>query len=353
MHKHRYLGQTCSKIAFENPGKLTYWTFSEKGRGGTIPEDRKYRAFSAYRQNSCQYTRGSIVSRTNWFAFALVFCTSLSADWKDSVFANDQVTPEQIVAAHIISIGSPEALAELKTLAFVGRTSVDFIQGVYGNMTGTSMLVSDGKKLGIVLKYGDINYRGEYFAFDEKDVSVGYIDPLQRSPLADFIFRYNGIMKEGLLGGVLSRAWPLLNLQQHPASLKCRKTTIDGRPLHEIEYRPKKSLREVKIKLYFDLQTYRHVRTEYRIRIRDDMSVGRGGGGGFDVLHQGLPDSIYVLVENFDDFKRVGAMTLPHSYTIYFSVEGQGHTFIGKWTLTAKQWAFNRTYDDRIFVAQK
>jgi hypothetical protein len=309
------------------------------------------------------------MSRIYCFALLAVLCLSLSAERKGSALTKDQVTPEQVIAEHVKSVGSPEALAELKSLALVGAASVDFIQGMYGNMKGTSMLVSDGEKLALVLKYGDINYPGEYLAFDGKDVSAGYIDPLQRSPLGDFIFRYNGIMKEGLLGGVLSKGWPLLNLKEHPASMNYREATVDGRPLHEIEYRPKNSLRDVKIKLYFDMETYRHVRTEYRVRIRDDMSAAPGGGGtrtgSFQAagsqavsptvssLNQGLPDSIYVLVEKFDDFKTVGALTLPHSYTIDYSVEGQGHTFIAKWTVTANQWAFNRTYDDRIFVAKK
>jgi hypothetical protein len=305
--------------------------------------------------------------RIGYFVLAVVICLSLSVSWTDHGFAKDQVPPEQVVAVHLKSIGSPEAMAALKTLAFVGTTSVEFIQGMYGNMSGASMCVSEGNKLAIVLKYGDINYPGEYFAYDGKDVSVGYISPGQRSPLADFLFRHNGIMKEGLLGGIFSAEWPLLNLQEKQVELTYRETTIDGCRLHEIEYRPKQSLRDMKIKLYFDLETYRHVRTEYRVLVHGDMSAAPGGGGtrigrfqepdqntsGFDTLKGGLPDSIYVLIEKFDDFKKVGAMTLPHSYTMDYSVEGQGHSFIGKWTMKAVQWAFNRTYDERIFVAQK
>jgi hypothetical protein len=264
-------------------------------------------------------------------------------------------------------MGSPAALAALKSMLFVGTTSVEFIQGASGSMNGTSMCVSDGNKLGIVLKYGDINYPGEYFAYDGKDVSVGHISPGQRSPLADFLFRYNGIMKEGLLGGVFSDGWPLLNLQEKQVQLTYRETKIDGRGVHEIEYRPKQSLRDMKVKLYFDLETYRHVRTEYRVRVRDDMTAAPGGSGtrvgrfqepndsttGFQTLQQGLPDSIYVLTEKFDDFRKIGVMTLPHDYTLDYSVEGQGHSFIGKWTMKASQWAFNRTYDEAIFIAQK
>lgn len=298
---------------------------------------------------------------------AAAVCLSLSVSWTDDAIAKDPITPEQIVATHLESLGSPQALAARKTMAFVGTTSVEFIQGMYGSMNGTSMCVSDGNKLAIVMKYGDINYPGEYFAYDGKEVSVGYINPGQRSPLADFIFRHNGIVKEGLLGGVLSDGWPLLNLQQKEPVMKYGEATIDGRRLYEIEYRPKQGLRDMKIKLYFDPETYRHVRTEYRVRVRDDMSASPGGAGtrtgkfqaadqdpsGFSTLSQGLPDSIYVLVEKFDDFKKIGAITLPHSYTMEYSVEGQGHSFIAKWNMKAVQWAFNRDYDDKIFQAQK
>jgi hypothetical protein len=298
---------------------------------------------------------------------------SLSAHFTNSVFAEDEMTAEKVIEEHVKSMGTPQALAALKSLAFVGSSSVEFIQGMYGKMNGTSMLVSDGKKIGIVVKYGDIEYPGEYLAYDGEKVSVGHIDPLQRSPLADFVFRHNGIMKEGLLGGVFSGGWPLPHLQEDQAWLKYDSVKVDDRRLHEIEYRPKRSLRDVKIKLYFDPETFHHVRTEYRVRIRDDMSAGPGGGAGpgaggsrtgtfqrentefngMEALIQGLPDSIYVLIEKFYDFKKVGAMTLPHGYSIDYSVEGQGHTFIGKWTLRADQWAFNRTYDDKIFIAQK
>ena len=143
------------------------------------------------------------MSKVNWCVIAVIFCLFLSVSWEGSGFAKDQVAPEAVVAAHVKSIGSPEALAGLKTLALVGTTSVDFIQGMYGSMNGTSMVVSQGNKLAIVLKFSDINYPGEYLAYNGEDVSVGYINPGQRSPLADFIYRNNGIMKEGLLGGVL------------------------------------------------------------------------------------------------------------------------------------------------------
>jgi hypothetical protein len=303
--------------------------------------------------------------RICYFVVAMVLCLSLSLSWTGYGFAEDQVNPEQVVATHLKSMGSPEALAALKSLLFVGTASVDFIQGASGSLSGTSMCASDGNKLAIVLKYPDINYPQEYFAYDGKEVSVGHISPGQRSPLADFLFQHNGIIKEGLLGGILSGGLPLQNLKEKQVDLKYSETKIDGRRLHEIEYRSKQSLRDLTIKLYFDFETYRHVRTEYRVRVKDDMTAAPGGDStrtgqfqrsepsGFETLRGGLPESIYMLVEKFDDFKKVGAMTLPHSYTLDYSLEGQGHAFIAKWTMNVAQWAFNRTLDERIFVAQK
>ena len=299
------------------------------------------------------------MSKINCFFLTVVLCLSLSIARSKSVFAGDSdLTAEQVVAEHIKSIGSPAALAEIKSRAFLGTVSAEFFQGMHGSMTGTSMLVSEGKKLGIVFKFGDINnYPGEYFAFDGNDVSVGYISPGQKSPLADFIFRYNGLMKAGLMGGVLSGAWPLLD-QEKTARLKCRKVTADGSQLYEIEYRPNKGLGDVKIKMYFDSKTFYHVKTEYQVRIKDDNSV-RGPEGsvrpsqGRVEIEDVLPESIYVLVEKFDDFKKVGTVVLPCRYRIEYSVDGQGGAFVGRWEIKAAQWSFNNTYDDRIFKAQK
>jgi hypothetical protein len=295
------------------------------------------------------------VLKINSLALALLLSISVNLTRSKSGFAKDQdSTVEKIMAEHLKSIGSPEALAAIKSRAFVGTSSVDFIQGMSGSMRGTSMFVSEGKKLAIVLKYPDLNYPGEYFAYDGKDVSVGYMSPGQKSPIADFLFRNNGLIKEGLLGGVLSDAWPLLDFKNKQIDLKYRDTSVEGRRLHEIEYIPRNRLAGMKIKMYFDTDTFHHVRTEYTLRIRDDMSASPGDpSNGRFILREGLPDSIYVLIENFGDFKKAGELMLPHSYSIDYSVEGQGHTFVAKWNVKASQWDFNKAYDERIFKAQK
>jgi hypothetical protein len=138
-------------------------------------------------------------------------------------------------------------------------------------------------------------------------------------------------MKEGLLGGALSTAWPLLKIQETQPRLKYNKAKLAGRPMHELEYRPKKGLGDFRIVLFFESETFRHVRTEYRLQnpAKEDHTV---------------------LSEEFGDFKEVDGMMLPQRYTISFSSAGpRKSTFLAHWIFDAKQWAHNGQIDSSIF----
>jgi len=284
-------------------------------------------------------------------------------------FAKDnKPTPKEVVAAHLKSIGDPELLARIKTRGMSGSASVEFIQGGVGTLAGQGLVVTEGHSLSIIMNFGNADYPREYFAFDGTDVDVATISPGQRSPLGEFVFRYDGLMKEGLLAGVYSLGWPLLDIEKREASLKYRSAEVDGRELHQIEYNPKGGLNNIKVKLFFEPDTYHHVRTEYSLKVEGEMALqdGRtiaGGGDGTSSRSAGILDPIansyYQLVEKFDNFKRVrfrdpvtseiNSLTLPHSYTLEYSVEGHGTTFVGHWNLVANEWMQDGTLDPSIF----
>ncbi len=313
-------------------------------------------------------------------AIALGFSLSLARS--GSSFAKDKnLAPEEVVAAHLKSIGTPELMASIKNRGMSGKTSVEFVQGGVGNLAGQCMVVASGRSLSIILKYGGVDYPGEYFAYDGTDVEVSTISPGQRSPLGDFIFRYKGMMKEGLLGGVLSLGWPLLDIEKRNPSLKYVSTKIDGRELHEIDYTPKGGLNNIKVKLFFEPDTFRHVRTEYMLKVQGEQALQAGqtvtrgvpnsanltGGqrGGPVTRDAGIQDQIaysyYLLVEKFDNFREVKfkdsagsetrSLILPHSYTLEYSVEGQGSAFLAHWNLIADQWLQNGKLDPSVFKA--
>ncbi len=215
-----------------------------------------------------------LVSKINCFAFAVVLCLLLSITQSTNIFAQD-VTAEKVITENLKSIGDPALLTGLKSRAFAGPATAEFIQGGTGGMSGTAMLVSSGQKLAIVFKFKDVNYPQEYLAYDGKDVSVSvdFMNPGNKSPLGDFIFRYNSLMKSGLMGGTLSGNWPLLDPTKK-AEMKLKETAVDGQRLYEIDYQPKPALRDVKVRMYFEPKTFHHVRTRYEVRIKEgDQSV--------------------------------------------------------------------------------
>jgi hypothetical protein len=313
-------------------------------------------------------------------AIALGF--SLSLALSKSSFAKDSgLAPEEVVAAHLKSIGTPDVLARIKNRGMSGKASVEFVQGGVGTLPGQAMVVSSGRNLSIILKYGAVKYPGEYFAFDGTDVEVSTITPGQRSPLGDFIFRYKGVMKEGLLGGVWSLGWPFLDIGKRNASLKYVGAKVDGRDLHEIDYNPKGGMNNIKVKLFFEPDTFRHVRTEYMLKVQGEQAlqagqtVTRGVPSSAGVasgqqsgaitrdagIHDQIADSYYLLVEKFDNFKEVKfkdangsetrSLILPHGYTLEYSVEGQGNSFLAHWNIIADQWMQNGKLDPSVFKA--
>jgi hypothetical protein len=285
------------------------------------------------------------------------------------------ITPDELIQKHLKALGKPEKLATIKNWGVSGKAAVEFMLGATGKITdGYFMCVSEGPKVGLRMQFSDINYPGEYFAYDGNEVTVGHITPGQKSPLADFIFRHNSIMKEGFLGGVMTTAWPLLHSEGEPPRMKLNKTTIDGKEYYELEYgTPGKRAGNMTVKLYFD-EKFLHRRTEYKVRVADDLTstnniVSTGGGtlitppaeptgrpadsAKGDTIMDSVADSIYLLVETFDNYAVAGGVSLPQSYALEYSVEGQAATFLAKWSVHSEYYVNNGQVDQSFFIAQK
>jgi len=248
---------------------------------------------------------------------------------------NKNLRPEEVVARHLQSIGTADVLRATKSRVVTGTTSVDLKLGGFGKLSGRSLIVSEGRKLAISMRYPSLEYPGEHFAFDGKDVTIGYIDFGQRSNIGEFIRQFSGLVEEGLLGGTLSLSWPLLDVEERRPKLKYRQTAIDGRRLHELDYSPKSrsGMEGLVIRLFFDFDTFRHVSTEYRYYSAMDSNKTQ------------------VLKERFDGFKEVDGMTLPHKYTIEYS--SNAPSFIGHWILAPEECLHNFQTDPEIFRAPR
>ena len=279
--------------------------------------------------------------------FLLITCCILAVQIP-GLYAKDP-TPEQLVAEHLKSIGDPAKLSQLKSIVFTGDATVNFIIGASGvpNQRGTSTVVSQGPQMGIVMNFPNTNiYPGEHFAYDGKSVTVANYSVGYKSPIASFIHRYNKIMKNGMLGGVLSNAWPLLDTKNKKATMKVRKTKLGGTEVYELEYRPKDNHGDMKIRMYFDPETYRHICTEYTVKTPNDTTLlGAYPREGDIAVSAMSSETVYTLIEQFGDFMEVGDLTLPHRYTLDFNINHIGTSvaggFAANWTMEVQKWGFN------------
>ncbi|MBN1570871.1 MAG: hypothetical protein JXA73_23725 [Acidobacteria bacterium] len=306
---------------------------------------------------------------------AVILCLGICIVQQDMAIGQDKLpATAELTIKHIHSIGRPAEVAKVKSRGISGKAQVSFVQGAKGQITdGQFLCVSEGQKMGLQMKFGDVNYPGEYFAYNGTEATVGHISPGQKSPIADFLYRYNGIMKEGFLGGVFSVAWPLLREEAKQLNFQISQEKIGDKQYYVADYSSQKTLGDVKIKLFFDAKNFRHVRSEYRVRHANDASSmpSVSGGSGPGSINQGATlskpmdrapratiqesqaDSIYLLVEKFDNFANIGGLVLPQDYSIEYSVEGTGTSFIAKWVVLAEHWMSNRPVDQSFFVAQK
>ena len=145
-----------------------------------------------------------------------------------------------------------------------------------GQIDGQSVLLSEGRKVLLMMKFPNNDYRGERFIFDGDRIEIRGAMPNQsRSTLGEFVYVQDAIIKEGLLGGALSTAWPLLKLDEHRVKLSYDGLkNLDGQQLYAVRYKPKKST-DLTIYLYFDPETYRHVRTVYTPGTVNDRPNGQ------------------------------------------------------------------------------
>ena len=250
---------------------------------------------------------------------------------------------EELLSRHLESVGSASARAAVKnrfaagTAKFVGRI------GATANVEGTVGMVSLCPKVRYSVKFPDPQYPGEQLAYDGKSVVVGSLPAGKRSPLSLFIQQQELPLKDGLLGGVLSTCWPLLK-DPVPARLEYKgNKKIDGRQLHVLGYRQQKGSPDLKITLYFDPETFRHIRTDYEFRIGARLGVGPNQSNL-------IQESIYLLSENFDDFRLVDGLTLPHSYKLQLSVQASVSAVLMDWNLSFEKIAHNQQIEDNVFT---
>jgi len=270
-------------------------------------------------------------------------CFLVGSHQAAGTYADEKIKPEDVVAKHLESIGSMEDRASVKTRVIVG-VSKYVRHGPGGGATeGRAVLASENEKHMLGMKFGVPGYDIESVGFDGKDLTVGYVAPGVRSPLESLFRNHESVFKHGLLSGTLSSSWPLLATNDERAKLRYSGIKkIDGTNLHQLKYQPRKGF-DMEVSLFFDTETFRHLRTEYTRVVAANM-----GTSGVD-SSASQRETRYKLVETFADFRKEANLMLPHEYGIKLEISGSSQ-ILDEWSLTLTDFVFNQPIDPKDFV---
>jgi hypothetical protein len=100
------------------------------------------------------------------------------------------------------------------------------------------------------------------------------------------------------------------------------------------------------ITLYFDRETFQHVRTEYEKVVNAGMVTQ-------NEVAASQQETRYKMIEEFSDFKTEAALSLPHTYRLQLSISSQRGSLLQEWAVTLTQVAFNDVLDDTQFNVAK
>src|SRR6266849_689160 len=265
------------------------------------------------------------------------------APFTSSSTAIEKLKPGEVVAKHLESIGSAKERAAVKTRIISGTSQVVFHTSPIGQAVGRAVLASEDVKSLLGMSFPSPVYPREQLGFNGSTFMAAYVLPGSRSALGSFLMTHGLIFKQGLMGGTLSSAWPLLDLTKRNAELEYSgEKKVGNQMLHELKYVPRGGS-DLEIKLYFDPDTFKHVRTEYERTI-----AGAMGDRSYVTPGTGR-ETRFKMVEEFSDFKKENELNLPHTYKINLITDTDAGTLLTDWTIKLTQFTFNEKIDPNSF----
>ena len=253
-----------------------------------------------------------------------------------------KLTPEEVIASHLDSIGTAEARAAFKSLVAQGVVTVNVRIGGQGQGKGGAIMASQGPMSLLGLIFGPQEYSNEKMAFNGQKLTLGELRPGERTRFGGFLLTHDVIFREGLFGGTLSTAWPFLDLNERKPKLRSLGTrNVNDRKAYVLGYEPHDGS-NLDIKLYFDAQTFQHLRTEYQ----QEYQAPTVSQPKLAAIQRGTR---LKLMEEFSDFRKENNLMLPHTYKIQLTFDTDFNPLLQDWVVTLNKFVFGKTLDPKQF----
>jgi hypothetical protein len=248
-----------------------------------------------------------------------------------------KLSAEEILIKHRASVGNPTALQKIKSriMVGVGTFSTKLKPGKIG---GPAQFASDDNKVLLAILLNSNDYPFEKFAFDGKDLTAATLPEGGYSPLGDYLKKNKHIVKSGLMGGVLRVGGPAFRPNAETKFEEAGISKIDDRYVYKIRASTP-GMGGMAISLFFDSDTFHHVRTVYFYRTDGvpvnpnaplDPTAPRGGD--------------FTLTEDFSNFASVDDLILPLRYVVEYTTN---NSLI--WTINFTKAYNNQPIDATVF----
>jgi hypothetical protein len=214
--------------------------------------------------------------------------------------ASDKLEVGEVVTSHLKNLNEGPEIALTHNRVITGQAAMKILDGGTGFLVGKATFHTNADQVKLLFEFDSGGYPKDGFTCTGRDRIVPeQIQGGANGFLADFIDQYRQIARSGLFGGVLSSAWSLTDFEK--AGFSCTSDgvrKIEGQDLHAIKCDISSVITST---LYFEPETFRHVRTLHRI----PPSNG-------DAL----------LTEQFREFRRVNGLEVPTLWDIFMEYRG-------------------------------
>lgn len=252
-----------------------------------------------------------------------------------------KLTAEEVIASHLESIGKPEARSAFKSVVAQGAVTGTIRVGGSGTSKGGAVMASQGPMSLIGFIFGQQEQANEKMAFNGRKLTLGELRPGERTRFAGFLLTHDIVFREGLIGGTLSTAWPFLNTEGHGKVQYLGTKKVGDRKAHVLSYEPRNG-GNLDIKIYFDAETFQHVRTEYQ----QEFDAPTVTTPKLAAIQRGTR---LKMTEEFSDFRSESNLVLPHTYKIQLTFDTDHNPLLQDWVVTLSQFLFNKTLDAKQF----